>query len=442
MKLEFSNELKTLAKIFKKHDADLFVVGGYVRNALLGFCETDIDICSKLTTNEVKKYLNPQKYTVKVVNPKLGTVHIYINGTHTFYEHTTFRAEQYATGGAHSPKEVRFVDDIPLDASRRDFSINAIYANILTGQLVDFYGGAADTLNHVIRTVETPEYVFSRDGLRLLRLVRFSCELNFTIEEHTFEVAQKMISQLKDVSQERFNKEIVAILFSDYKYDAIYCPKAHIRGIKLLSKLRAWEYIFPKFCKMVGRKNIEKLYEENWTKLLVNAQPALRITAFVLDICKQLKIDITQKIVYSLLGNEGLMLNKKECERQYLLLSSFIQAHSDDLSSDEQCRIFLQKKSQIAHNLLALCQLTHTNLKLQRNFILMQTDRIPLTKSDLKINGHDIAAAYPNINKRCYSQIFEGLLTLTAIMPEINQKDTLLNEVEMIYDKIEKQNSN
>jgi len=442
MKLEFSNELNTLAKIFKKHDADLFVVGGYVRNALLGFCETDIDICSKLTAEELSKYLNPKKYTLKIVNEKLGTVHIYINGTQTFYEHTTFRAEVYSKGGNHSPKVVRFVDDIPLDASRRDFTINAIYCNVLTGQLVDFYNGASDTLNHVIRTVETPEYVFNRDGLRILRLVRFACELNFTIEEHTLEVAQSMVSQLADVSQERFNKEIVAILFADYKYEAIESTKAHIHGIKLLSTLKAWEYVFPKFTKIVGKGNMAKLYEENWVRLLVRAPPSLRITALVYDIFKHLKVDMNRKNIFALLGNEGLMLNKKECERQYMLLSSYNEIQATELHSDEQCRIFLQKVSAISHNLIALCQLNHSNLKLQRNFWLMQTDHIPLTKSDLDINGHDIEKAYPQYKKQYYSQIFDGLLTLTAIMPEINKKAVLLKEVEIVYDKIQKQNSN
>ena len=438
MKLEFNKELVMLAKIFKKHDADLFVVGGYVRNALLGFCETDIDICSKLTAQEVEKILNPKTYTVKVVNKKLGTVHIYINGTTTFYEHTTFRAEQYSPGGAHLPKEVRFVDDIPLDASRRDFTINAIYANVLSGQIVDFYDGTADTLNHVIRTVETPEYVFSRDGLRILRLVRFSCELNFLIDEHTLSVAKEMVSQLRDVSQERFNKEIIAILFADYKYESIQASKAHIHGIKLLSELHAWEYVFPKLCSIVGKKNMAKLYEANWTRLLVNAQPSLRITAFVLDICRQLKLDINKKIIYAILGHEGLMLSKKECERQFLLLSSFQQTHNNELSNDEQCRIFLQKVAPVSHSLIALCKLTHSNLRLQRNFQLMLVDHIPLTKSELAINGHDIEKTHPEYKKRLYGQIFEGLLTLTAIMPEINKKAVLLKEVEMIYEKIKK----
>ncbi len=438
MKLEFNKELVILAKIFKKHDADLYVVGGYVRNALLGFCETDIDICSKLTAKEIENYLNPQKYTVKMVNPKLGTVHIYINGTTTFYEHTTFRAELYNAGGEHSPKEVRFVDDIPLDASRRDFTINAMYANVLTGQLVDFYNGAADTLNHIIRTVETPEYVFKKDGLRILRLVRFCCELNFTIDEHTLLVAKEMVRQLKDVSQERFNKEMIAILFADFKYESISPNKAHIRGIKLLSELHAWEYVFPKLTSLVGKKKMAELYDTNWTRTLVNAPPSMRITTFVLDLCKHLKIEISKKIVYSILGNEGLMLNKRECEQQYLLLSSFYEAHNGELETDEQCRIFLQKVAPIAHRLIALCQHTHSNLKLQRNFSLMLTDHIPLSKSELNINGHDIEKAYPNFIKRYYGQIFEGLLTLTAIMPEINKKANLLKEAENIYGKIKK----
>lgn len=435
MKIHLKKDLIALAKAFKKHGADLFIVGGYIRNALLGFCETDIDVCSKLKAEEIKSILNPAKYEVKMVNPKLGTVHIYVKNSSSFYEHTTFRAEQYQKGGAHSPTEVRFVDDIPLDASRRDFTINSIYYNILTGQMIDYYNGTSDTLNHILRTVETPEYVFSRDGLRILRLVRFSCELAFVIEDHTLAVAQKMVSQLKDVSQERFNKEIIAILFADYKYEFIHSPKAHIHGLKKLSSLHAWEYVLPAFTKIVGKENISKLYTQDWCKLLSNAQPALRITAFVLDICRALKIEPTLEIINALLGTGGLMLNKKECLHQFAVLDAFTQS-KQELSSDEQCRMFLQKHNKVIHELIALFQLTHSGNKLLRNYTMIKTDNIPLSISDLNINGNDIMEVFPYFEKEYYSKILSSFLTLTAIMPEINKKPILLREAEMLYNKI------
>jgi len=88
--------------------------------------------------------------------------------------------------------------------------------------------------------------------------------------------------------------------------------------------------------------------------------------------------------------------------------------------------------------LIALCQLTHSNQRLQRNFKLMITDHIPLSKSDLAINGHDIEKAYPHFIKRYYGQIFDGLLTFTALVPEINKKAILLKEAEVVYSKIKK----
>ena len=126
-KIEISEDLEKLAHKLK-NKAELFVVGGYVRNSLLGIGDTDIDLCSKLTPEELKTYLKNTNYIVKDKSKKLGTVTISIGDE--VYEHTTFRSEEYDGTGKHSPVSICFVDDIRQDAKRRDFTVNCIYYSI------------------------------------------------------------------------------------------------------------------------------------------------------------------------------------------------------------------------------------------------------------------------------------------------------------------------
>lgn len=434
MELNFSDDLIDLAKIFAKNNARLYVVGGYVRNAILGFCETDIDICSRLLPEEITAMLDKKGYEVKLVNPKLGTIHININGVE--YEHTTFRAEKYLSGGAHSPEVVRFVDDIPLDASRRDFTANAIYYDILSGEVIDYYNGVTDVKEHILRTVETPEYVFSRDGLRILRLVRIASELNFEIDEHSFSVAKKMVSQLADISQERFNKEIISILFADYKYDSIIAPNAYIKGLKNLGALGAWEYVLPEVTKIVGRQKVRLLNENNWQNLILSAQPALRISALVVDMCAAFNAEISQDLVYAILGVGGIMLNKKECARQFKIVSAFNEVKRGNIYTDERGRMFLQNIDSVSNEVLGLCDIANIGKRLHQISKLMRLDKVPFNLKDLNINGNDIAEFYPEIEKNLYSKLLNKLLGACAIMPELNKKELLLSETKSIYKKI------
>ena len=281
MKINVTKNLKELSLLFENNGHQLYLVGGYVRNAILGFCETDVDLCGTATVAEVLSFVPKNLYSVELVNKKLGTLHLISKFNDEIFEYTTFRSENYPQGGKHSPEEVVFVRDIKLDAKRRDFSANAIYYDIKNEKIVDFYDGVKDTKAHVLKTVETPEVVFKSDGLRMLRMVRFACELNFKIDKHTFDVAKQMISNLNSISHERFGKEIGNTLFADYKYSAIDNQQSHVQGIVYLTKLNAWPYVFGKLYKTF---NIDKaLPTKDFSKLLKVSTSANRTLCFVID---------------------------------------------------------------------------------------------------------------------------------------------------------------
>lgn len=429
MKITIPNSLKDLSSIFLLNGTPLYIVGGFVRNAILGFCETDYDICSSLKSEEVVKILEGTPFFAQVVNPKLGTLLIKNKMNDDEFEHTTFRKESYKIGGAHSPEQVEFVTDIKQDASRRDFTANSIYYDISTGKLIDFYNGIEDVTAKVLRTVETPEYVFSRDGLRILRLVRMSCELDFTIDEECFDVAKNLVSQLGDISQERFNKEIIAILFADYKYDSIVNPHAPVMGLKLLSNLGAWAYVFPEVSSVLGINFVNEKLSGDWINTVQKVSPVHRISAFLLDVLTVLNLPLNKSSVKLVLGANGLMLSQTEIERQARLLSCFVAAKSG-FQTEEEKRLFIQQNSDILLRLIDFGKVFNLFSDLELTFNLMVIDKVPMNLKQLKLNGNDLQEYFPSMKKQQYGVVLKGLLKKCCLYPELNTKEKLLNMVD------------
>lgn len=248
MKIHIPNDLQPLAEAFAKENTEIFAVGGLVRNALLHLPPSDIDVCSRLTPQEIVEKM--PKHGIRVIEKaaEMGTVELHFGGV--IVEHTTFRKEAYAEGGEHRPSMVVFGESLAQDAWRRDFSVNALYANLLTGEIHDPTGGIPDLEHRIIRTTSTdPDDIMRSDALRVLRLVRFACELGFEIEEHTWLAAKRNAANLVDIAAERRRQEFVKILLTDARYpdlgrDEMRSP---LRGLRLLDELDVWDYLVPEF---------------------------------------------------------------------------------------------------------------------------------------------------------------------------------------------------
>ena len=217
MEFGFENELCELAQRTAERGARLFVVGGRVRNALLGLPVSDTDVTSALRPDEMTCLAREAGWKVVPKGAAFGMVEVHI-GDRT-YEHTTFRRDKYAEGGAHRPTAVTFSDTPDEDAFRRDFTVNALYADVLAGTVADPTGGVCDLGARLIRaTSPDPELILRDDGLRIMRLCRFAAELGFDIEEKTFAAAKKCAPLLADISAERVRDELVKILMADTKF--------------------------------------------------------------------------------------------------------------------------------------------------------------------------------------------------------------------------------
>ena len=209
--LEFPKGLMRFAQLVKNEGVTLYAVGGSVRNTLLNLPISDIDICSALRPEKVIELCRRNGLRVYPKGLAYGTVEICWNGER--YEHTTFRSDSYPDGGAHRPSSVNFSCSLEDDAFRRDFSVNALYVDVLTGRLIDPTGGVEDLQNRILRTTSPdPHAVLADDGLRILRLIRFAGELGFDIEPNTFEAAKQLSGNLKSISSERIAAELNKLL--------------------------------------------------------------------------------------------------------------------------------------------------------------------------------------------------------------------------------------
>lgn len=186
-----------------------YVVGGCVRDALLGNVPQDWDICTSALPQQVINTFSD--YRVIKTGIKHGTVTLMLNSN--MYEITTFRTEKDYSDNRR-PDTVEFVADIKEDLSRRDFTVNAMAYNPKQG-LIDLFFGLDDLDMHIIRTVGNADVRFNEDALRILRALRFSAKLCFNIEKSTAASVHRNKGLLNNIAAERILAEFKQLLLSE-----------------------------------------------------------------------------------------------------------------------------------------------------------------------------------------------------------------------------------
>ena len=183
---------------------EAYIVGGCVRDSLLGLAVSDFDIT---TAAPPEKVIELFEKTVPT-GIKHGTVTVIIENEPI--EVTTFRTEGIYKDSRH-PENVEFVSDLKEDLSRRDFTVNAIAYDGDDG-IIDLYGGLEDIKTRTLRTVRNPDERFCEDALRIMRLFRFASQLGFSIEENTEKSALSKLASLENISAERVFAELKKML--------------------------------------------------------------------------------------------------------------------------------------------------------------------------------------------------------------------------------------
>lgn len=246
--VKIPEELVKIGGIFRKNGFKAYLVGGAVRDMILGKKGHDYDLATNATPKQVMGIFK------KVIPTGIahGTVTIHIFGMQI--ETTTFRTEADYTDGRH-PDSIKFATTIEEDLSRRDFTMNAIAADLESGELTDPFDGQKDIRNKIIRTVGEPQERFAEDGLRPVRAVRFSGQLGFNIEEKTLAALSEpeVLKKTTSISVERFRDEFCKMLLCERPSDSL----------KLLEKTGILNIFIPEFavCRNCSQKDSRGFHE-------------------------------------------------------------------------------------------------------------------------------------------------------------------------------------
>lgn len=281
-KFNIPEEVSRVTDALSKVGFEAYLVGGCVRDLFMSKKPKDWDVTTNATPEEIiplfpKTFYENTFGTVAIINEEVS------DETLKIIEVTPYRME-----GGYSdhrrPDNVIFTNHIEDDLKRRDFTINAIAYNPISGEVVDPFGGIVDLTNKVIKAVGNPNDRFREDGLRILRAVRFHVELSFTLDINTEKAILKNKDILKEVSHERIRDEFIKIIMSSKPMD----------GLLLCHKLGILKYILPELEDAIGVEQNKAHTYDVWTHLLKTVQHSadkgyplhIRLAALLHDISK------------------------------------------------------------------------------------------------------------------------------------------------------------
>lgn len=207
-KILLPEKVNYIIETLQAHGFEAYIVGGCVRDSILGRIPEDWDVTTSAMPEETKA-LFPRTFDTGIEH---GTITVLLDGDG--FEVTTYRIDGKYEDSRH-PAKVTFTRCLEEDLLRRDFTINAMAYNTAAG-LVDIFGGKEDLNNKIIRCVGNARERFAEDALRILRGIRFAAQLGFTIEDQTKYSMQALAPTLQNISAERIQTELVKMLTSDH----------------------------------------------------------------------------------------------------------------------------------------------------------------------------------------------------------------------------------
>ena len=369
--LKIPEKIKFVLRTLTQNGYEAYIVGGCVRDSLLGITPSDYDVTTSAKPEEILGLFDKTVPT----GLKHGTVTVIIENEPI--EVTTFRTEGEYKDFRH-PQNVEFVTDLREDLSRRDFTVNAVAYNETVG-LVDLFGGLSDLENKILRSVGDSDKRFKEDALRILRLFRFASQLEFTPEEKTLKSALKLQKGLKNISKERIFSEIVKTV--NGKNPKAILPLINSGGLEFLGITETPEF----------------------TTL---DDPDLRLFVFLNTSCEN-----PIKVLKTL----------KAPNRQIDLANKLLKLQAIKINTKEDIKNALFLTDYNAVNLFLQLQEDEGKLKLLAEII---KNKEPYLISHLAISGEDLKEL--GFKGKEIGEILERLRQTVVCSPEKNRKEILL----------------
>jgi tRNA nucleotidyltransferase/poly(A) polymerase len=229
----YEKEAASLVRVFLNNGFETYVVGGAVRDMLLGVAVNDIDLATAANPENIKKVLKKNGYKFFTMGEKFGTISALVSKNRVV-EITTFRTESQYFDSRH-PSKVEFQSDIALDIQRRDFTINALLYNPIQKEILDYTDGYKDIKTRRLRFIGSPAERIKEDPLRMLRAVRFLSTLNFKLTKIEKENILKNSNLIKKVSGKRTKQEL----------DKMFLSENFVLALKHLEQLQLLKSILP-----------------------------------------------------------------------------------------------------------------------------------------------------------------------------------------------------
>jgi len=442
MQKHIPKHIHEIAQKLEDKDFEVFVVGGSVRDLLLGKLPKDWDLTTDALPVDVMELFPDGKS-----NNDFGTVLLPIRNeqgvSEEIVEITTYRSEQGYTDRRH-PDVIQFEKDLELDLARRDFTVNAMALRVIhESEIVDIFGGQKDVNKKIVRAVGEPTDRFKEDALRMLRAVRFSCQLGFEIEPKTERAILKMAGTIKFVSTERIREELIKILESDHPYE----------GIMSLHRLKLLNYILPELERGLGvmqnHHHVYDIFKHNVLSLKYcpSKDWRVRLAALLHDVGKvQVKRIINGEATFYNHEYVSAKIAQKICKRLKFSLKdedkvvALVKNHMfyynvGEVTASSVRRLLVKTGKENLQDLIHVRIADRLGSGVKKGkpyklrhleYMLEKVQHDPVSVKDLKLNGDELMQYLDIKPSPKIGQIFDVMLAEVIEDPELNTKEQLL----------------